>query len=424
MTSKWQWVLGQLTRRLWFRASLLSALGIGTALIAIAVAPYIPSDLPARIGSDAVDHILEILASSLLAVTIFSLGAAVAAFGNATRSVTPRATRLLIEDSSTQNALATFLGAFLYGLVGIVALSTGAYGRQGRVVLFAVTIVVIVLIVVTLLRWIDHLSSLGTVVETTGRVEEAVTRAMRGRVDTPYLGGRLLRDPSNDVPSGARPVHAAQIGYVQHVDVKALGELAEERKGHVFVTSLPGTFVDPSRPLAWALDIEAEHTDALRDAFTIGHERSFDQDPRFGLAVLAEIASRALSPAMNDAGTAIDVIGRAVRVLAIWSEEPEATAEHVKFPRVMVPEIGVGDLFDDVFAPIARDGAGLVEVQVRLQKALLALGKIDRRYLGPAQRHARAALARADVALTLDSERELVRAAAQATLALGRTDSA
>ena len=54
---------------------------------------------------------------------------------------------------------------------------------------------------------------------------------------------------------------------------------------------------------------------AVAEAFTIGAERTFDQDPRFGLCVLAEIASRALSPAVNDPGTAIDVIGRAVRLL-------------------------------------------------------------------------------------------------------------
>ena len=46
--------------------------------------------------------------------------------------------------------------------------------------------------------------------------------------------------------------------------------------------------------------------------------READLRPRpvFGLCVLAENASRALSPAVNDPGTAIDVIGRGVRLLA------------------------------------------------------------------------------------------------------------
>ena len=61
-----------------------------------------------------------------------------------------------MEDTTTHNALATFIGSFLFSLVGLIALSTGVYGDQGRVLLFAVTIAVVILIVYTLLRWIDH----------------------------------------------------------------------------------------------------------------------------------------------------------------------------------------------------------------------------------------------------------------------------
>jgi|GEM_PF-2436099 len=56
------------------------------------------------------------------------------------------------------------------------------------------------------------------------------------------------------------------------------------------------------------------------DAFQIGRDRLFDDDPRFGLVVLSEIAARALSPAVNDHGTVIDVIGTIVRLFAKWQE--------------------------------------------------------------------------------------------------------
>ncbi len=336
MTKRWQWLLRQLARRLWFRAALLSTLAVATALMAIVAAPYVPRDLPGRIGADAVDRILNILASSLLAVTIFSLSTAVSVYANATRSVTPRATKLLIEDVTTQNVLATFIGAFLFSLVGIIALSTGVYGNQGRVVLFVATILVVVLIVVTLLGWIDHLSRLGTVSETTTRVELAATQAMEARVADPHLGCRPLQDPVKDIPSEARAIHSARIGYVQHVDVTALSRCAEGSGGQIYLTALPGAFIDPSRPLAWGLGIDVAHTDIVCNAFTIDNERSFEQDPRFGLVVLGEIASRALSPAINDPGTAIDVIGRAVRVLSILVTDAPNEKEVVSFYRVRV----------------------------------------------------------------------------------------
>ena len=417
MISRWQWVLRRLTRRLWFRASLLSALGVITALVSAWVAPLIPAEVPGSIGSDAVDDILRILATSMLAVTTFSLSTAVQAYGNATNNVTPRATKLLIEDVTTQNVLATFIGAFLYGLVGIIALSTGLYGSQGRVILFVATLLVILLIVVTLLRWVDHLLELGRVGKNTSRVEEAATKAIRDRVEHPFLGGRPLRDPEREIPATAKAVHSERIGYVQNIDVQALSDLAEKHGGEIFATVLPGTFIDASRPLAWLSGIPpAEETEAaVRDAVSIGEERSFEQDPRYGFSVLTEIASRALSPSMNDPGTAIDVIGRVVRVLSIWGGCDDHDGGNVPCPRVHVPPVELRELFDDAFKPIARDGASLFEVQIRLQKALNALAKIDRRYAREAARHARFALTHAERALSLPEEKAPLAELAHAT---------
>lgn len=398
MTSRWFWLAVRLTRRIWFRASLFSLLAIVAALLGIALSPYIPSDLPTKIGSDAVDNILGIIAASMLTVTTFSLSVMVSAYTAATSNVTPRATRLVMEDSTTQNVLSTFVGSFLFSLVGIIVLSTGAYGAQGRVVLFGATIVVIIFIVFTLLRWIDHLSRLGRVTETTALVEEAAAGAMRERHENPYMGGAMFRHETA-IPARATPVHSSEIGYIQHVDIGALSELIGEQPGAIYLMAVPGEFVDPSVVLAWAVGVEHDDIEtSVRACFSIGDTRSFDQDPRFGASVLAEIGSRALSPGINDPGTAIDVIGRAVRTLAIWTEPVED--HEPRFPKVFVPPIDIGDIFDDLFTPIARDGAALVEVGLRLQKAFLTLGRLDpERFGAHALRHSEEALMRSEKAL-------------------------
>ena len=171
MLSKWQWLLAQLTRTLWVRASFFALLAVVTALIAIPAQQMIDNPFPFSVGSDSVGQILDILASSMLAVTTFSLSVMVSAYTAASSNVTPRATKLVEQDTTTQNVLATFIGSFLYSLVGIIALSTDQYGENGRLILFIVTIGVIILIVITILRWIEHLSQLGRVGETTERVD-------------------------------------------------------------------------------------------------------------------------------------------------------------------------------------------------------------------------------------------------------------
>lgn len=415
MTSRWFWLAMQITRRIWVRASFFSVVSVLVALLGIALDPYIPSDLPTKVGANAVDHVLGIIASSMLTVTTFSLSVMVSAYSAATSNVTPRATQLVIDDSTTKNVLSTFVGSFLFSLVGIIVLSTGAYGAQGRVVLFAATIVVIVLIVVTLLRWIDHLSRLGRVTETTDSVEEAAAKAMRARHQNPYMGGRPL-DGSVTMSPQAKAVRSDKIGYVQHVDVGALAALVIDGDGAIYLNAVPGKFIDPTQALVWASGLEGEESEkSIRNCFSIADTRSFDQDPRFGASVLAEIASRALSPGINDPGTAIDVIGRAVRALAIWDEPvEEKTPEHTG---VYVPAIKLSDLFDDLFTPIARDGASVVEIGLRLQKAFLMLARYgEGRYRTEALRHSAEALERAELALPIEADKVRVRQATQMVL--------
>jgi uncharacterized membrane protein len=55
----------------------------------------------------------------------------------------------------------------------------------------------------------------------------------------------------------------------------------------------------------------------LRTAFTLGDMRYFEEDPRFGLITLSEIASRALSPAVNDPGTTNSNNGCHVRLFSM-----------------------------------------------------------------------------------------------------------
>ena len=313
MMSKWQWLWAQLTRTLWLRASLFAIFAIIVALLATLAQWILPSEWEYGIGADAVDRILNILASSMLAVTTFSLSVMVSAYGAATSNVTPRATRLLMQDTTTQNVLATFIGSFLFSLVGLIALSTNAYSDAGRFVLFIVTIAVVVLIVITILRWISHLSNFGRVGDSSRRVEEAAARALNARIKSPCLGGRPLTDAVT-IPDSAEPVYAEQVAYIQHIDIAGLADKADDYQAQVFLLVLPGDFVHPKRVIGYVdlphpqPGIDADNVDSpeyrqqaldeLRDkltrSLTLGHFRSFDQDPRFCLSVLADIAIRAL----------------------------------------------------------------------------------------------------------------------------------
>ncbi len=401
----------RMTRRLWFHAALYALVGIGTALLGTFLRPWLPAGVAARIGASAVGNILGILATSMLAVTTFSLSIMVSAYSTAGSNATPRAAILLVEDSISQRALATFLGIFLFSVVGLIALSTGIYGDSGRVVLFGVTIVMIVVIVVTLLRWIEQLSKLGRVAETIDRVERAARHALIERAEAPSLSTAGWEPP----PADAFVLHGGQVGYVAHVDLATLQSLAEEHGLTVWVEAEAGHFATPEAPLArLSPRPEPGVHEPFLDAFVITDQRDFEQDPRFGLVVLTEVAQRALSPAVNDPGTAIDVLGTVTRLLCDWA----AAARHAagdglrprpapRYPRVRLRALDPCDLLDDVYAPLARDSAGMLEVAIRLHKSLATLAALGNLALRDAARvEATRALQLADARLVLAEDRE------------------
>lgn len=401
--SRLLWTMIQFSRRVWVRVTLMAVLALAAAGMAPVLQRLVPFELPGRIGSDSVRPILNILATSMLAVTTFSLSVMVAAHRAASDQVTPRTHRLLLADATTQTVLATFLGAFVYALATIILIDAGVFDDSTIAVSFLTTILVIVLVVLGILRWIGHLVELGSMLETTRRVENAAAEALAARAAEPWLGGR----PADEAPDGlAHKVFSARIGYVEHVDTGALRDLAQEAGCDILLHALPGSFVAPDTALASlgaALDAEA-----VCRAFAISDARSFDQDPRFGLIVLSEIASRALSPGVNDPGTAIDVVGRLARLLCGWEVPGKASSE----ARLFVAALDPADLIEDAFAAIARDGAGNLEVQIRLQKALRTLAvHADEGLARAARAMAARAFGHAEAGLALKADLERLAAA-------------
>lgn len=396
--SNLRWLITEFSRQLWVRATLFALAGVLTAVVGIALAPLLPAAWSGRVGAAAIGNVLEILASSMLVVTTFSLATMIAAYAVASSATTPRVAELLIQDSRAQNALATFLGSFLFSLVGIIALHAGVYGDSGRVVLYAATLVVIGVIVFTLLRWIDLLSRFGRVGDAIDRVEAVAAHAMRARCRYPCIGGRMRVGPAPPTAS----VASGTIGYVQHIDVATLERVACLGGGQIHVDLLPGAFVDPTRPLAWMDFVPDEAMQqVIRDAFNVTQRRSFDQDPRYGVVVLSEIASKALSPAINDPGTAIATLAAQVRVLAIMAE-PLAEDSEILYPHVFVPAIAIDDLFNDAFSPVSECGAATLAVGIRLQKTLLSLSRLGHPgFRAAARRQSQLALDRARHALPL-----------------------
>ncbi len=419
MKERFSVLLARVRQRLWFKPLSFCILSIaGVFLASLLDMTYLEWFLP-DFSTESTEDLLKLMASSMLVMATFSVGAMVSAYASASNSATPRSFPLIIADDVSQNALSAFIGAFIYSVVSLVALTNGHFaGKASQIVLFLMTIVVFAVVILSFIWWVDKIARLGRLEYTIQKVESAVNAAIRKRQRSPRLGGI----PTFEPPNHAQAIFATSVGYVQQIHVDTIQERASESQLKVLVAALPGTFGTPSRPIAWVIaeapqGASDEDLKAIADAFVIGDSRVFDQDPRFGLIVLSEIASHALSSAVNDPGTAIAVVHTSLRLLINWHQYAEgAGPQEITHDRVAVPELALTDVFEDAFAAIARDGASTIEVVVRLLKALEALAMMnDPSFKQAAIAQAKVTLARAKQALTLPADLETVRELASFT---------
>jgi uncharacterized membrane protein len=404
----------RLREQLWAKPAAISGVAVAGVFLAKAPDQLGFASVTPQVSVESVGTLLQVIAASMLVMAIFAVGSMVSAYASASNNATPRAFPLVIADDVSQNALTAFIGAFIFSIVGLFALQNGYYDRAGRFTLLLMTFLVFAVVILTFVWWVDRIARLGRLGATIEKVESATAAALRRRRRAPRLNA--LKVGSRDGTAVA--IYSESIGYVQLVRVAALQAIAEKCEAQIEVAALPGTFASPAQPLAYVTVNSVDLSDVgaeIAAAFVIGSDRTFEDDPRFGLVVLSEIASRALSPGINDSGTAIRVIGSLVRLLVLWCEPVENDESvELQFDRVAVPELSLEDMFDDAFTMIARDGAGAVEVGLRLQKAFEALASVASTESRKIVLHfARMSVARAERALELPEDLEAVKKAGQ-----------
>jgi len=359
-------------RKLWVRVMAMGLFAFVALGLSQAIEPLVPEDMATRLPGSAADRLLNLIANAMLAVTTFSLTVMVTVYRSSSSQWTPRVHQLIMQDAVTQNTLAAFIGAYVYALLAIVLRELGIYVDDRALVLFWLTVLVLAFVVWSLIRWVLHLQTLGSLIDTIRQVESIASTQFQERLDTPCLGACPW---DGALPDDVTAVRAQDSGYIQHIYPEALQQVAQDQGVQLYFPCSIGSFVFFNEPLVWVTGTP-EDADALADDVrrltVLGDVRTYDQDPRFGLLVMSQIASKALSPGVNDPGTAIDVLNRSASILSLYKDEtagkgaPTHDCLHVR-------PLDPVDLIVDAFAGIARDGAAEVEVQQRLQRVIAGM---------------------------------------------------
>jgi uncharacterized membrane protein len=188
-------------------------------------------------------------------------------------------------------------------------------------------------------------------------------------VPTPLADEQSPMGPVQTVSYCGRPT------VVQRFDVPALIAIARTSSAMIEVAPAVGDTLIDSSTLVTVFHARAPIDErAVRRAIVVGEERTFEQDPKYALRLLVDIAIRALSPAVNDPTTAVqalDQIGDLLLRLARRRLEIGSFCDGEGTLRLVVSFPTWEDFLRLSFDEIQTYGAGSVQV-VRRLKALIA----------------------------------------------------
>jgi uncharacterized membrane protein len=282
-------------------------------------------------GADGARGVLFAIAGTSLSVlsVIFSLTIVVLQIASA--QFTPRVMRTLTGDRGTHIVLGVFLGTFTYALLVLrVVRSPGEDGGgSGFVPVAAVTVAIALALisVIFMIYYINHVARSVQVAVILRRVTDDTLALLNDS-----LAGEAERHVANDPAIVCSPVGegatvpAPEDGYLQAIDAESLLGCAEKWGLTVRTEALVGSFLLAGTPLAttWpGAAVASEQIEAVQGGFVQGPERTRQQDDELGVRQLADIAVRALSPAINDPTTAMMGIDRLGQVLVRAAARPE-----------------------------------------------------------------------------------------------------
>jgi uncharacterized membrane protein len=186
------------------------------------------------------------------------------------------------------------------------------------------------------------------------------------------------RDVAAAVPETTTPgkpdrivYHQRISGIVLAVNIPAL--IAEAQRADCVIEFAPqvGDFVAIDEPLFYLYGNAGAVDDRrLRALVAFGTERTMEQDPLFGFRILADIALKALSPAINDPTTAvlaIDQLHRLLRWVGLRDLHTDNFADYSGRLRLILRTPNWEDFVHLAFREIRLCGAGSPQVARRLR---------------------------------------------------------
>lgn len=255
----------------------------------------------ASFSPDTMRAVLGTLAGAMFTFIVFVCSSLLLVVQLASAQLTPRIIAMLFKDTAIKLILSLFVFTFTFTIAALLRIGAtvplltaevAAWSSAGCLCVF--------------LFLIDHV---GKMLRPSGALHSVASQA-HGVIENVYPR-RLLQAPQASSEPAMHLGHptstlaSSSAGVVLAFDVQGLVALATRHDCIIELAPQVGNFVAPGDPLFRVYGGAGLPRTALTQSIALGAERTVEQDPMFAFRVIVDVASKGLSPAINDPTTAV-----------------------------------------------------------------------------------------------------------------------
>ncbi len=282
------------------------------SLVAALVLPQMERALPLDLGisTSAALAVLTSNGSGMMALTGIVFSAAFVMLQVSAVTYSPRFANRFARDPVLFHALGMFFATFTYALAAAAWADREGSGQVPAISsLFAVGLLFLSLLAFGLLmRRLGDLQITNTL-RFIGDQGRTIIRQNLA-VSVPGAGGQGNRRADEVLATVMQVLrHAGPPRYVQRYEISSLVALAQGAGARIRMECAVGDMMMDGSVILHVLGGKGPLSEAaLREAVRLGSNQTFEQDPKYPLRLLVDIAIKALSPAINDPTTAVQAL--------------------------------------------------------------------------------------------------------------------
>lgn len=321
--------------------------------------------------------IVSTLLAGQISLTVFSFSMVMVVMNQASTQFTPRIITYITKNAGNQSILGFYLGSILYYIILLIFFTKERNEHTVPELAFAFA-VIFGIASLMLFVWFIHTISLSIQVS---KIIRLIYRKVKTRLEELLeVHEDVVPDLSafNDVSKWYK-LAAPDSGYFQSV-MESVTDILKEKNLKLCVHVPPGEFMVKGNIIASVNgEVSPETAAELSNMFVFYSGHNTQIHSHYGFTQLTEIASKALSEAINDPGTAkmcIDFLSD-----LLWLRSRLTDVDYVRDDageiRVVIQPHTFANLLRKTLTPLRFYGRFEVQILIRLVKCIFRLAQND-----------------------------------------------